>query len=147
MPFLGSMKTKKELNYIVKLEQAIAKNMAKMPLSIRSLLWTDEKEEQYLKDLKEYYTKARKSLENTEKIEEDGFLIPKNLITRKSKRKCPVCNIFSFEMRDDLYMNKFECCFKCYVQWVEDREERWLERMETRSQTERIRSKLNGNSI
>ena len=120
------MKTKKELNYIVKLEQAIAKKYGHESVVNPKSLWTDEKEEQYLKDLKEHYTKERKSLENTEKIEEDGFLIPKNLITRKSKRKCPTCNIFSFEMRDDLYMNKFECCFKCYVQWVEDREERWL---------------------
>jgi len=120
------MKTKKELNYIVKLEQAIAKKYGEDSIINPKSLWTDEKEEQYLKDLKEYYTKARKSLENTEKIEEDGFLIPKNLITRKSKRKCPICNVFSFEMKDDLYMNKFECCFKCYVQWVEDREERWL---------------------
>ena len=126
MPFLGSMKTKKELNYIVKLEQAIAKKYGHESVVNPKSLWTDEKEEQYLKDLKEHYTKERKSLENTEKIEEDGFLIPKNLITRKSKRKCPICNIFSFDMRDDLYMNKFECCFKCYVQWVEDREERWL---------------------
>ena len=87
MPFLGSMKTKKELNYIVKLEQAIAKKYGHESVVNPKSLWTDEKEEQYLKDLKEHYTKERKSLENTEKIEEDGFLIPKNLITRKSKRK------------------------------------------------------------
>jgi len=126
MPFLGSMKTKKELNYIVKLEKAMAKKYGKEAITNPKSLWTDEKEEEYLKDLKEYYTKVRKSLEKTEKIEEDGFLIPKNLITRKSKRKCSICNIFSFETRDDLYMNKFECCFECYVQWVEGREKRWL---------------------
>ena len=28
-------------------------------------------------------------------------------------------------MKDDLYMNKFECCHTCYIQWVEGREERW----------------------
>ena len=60
------------------------------------------------------------------KIEEDGFLVSKNLITRKNKRKCPTCGTFSFEIRDDLYMNKFDCCFDCYIQWVENREERWL---------------------
>ena len=127
MPFLGSMKTKKELNYIVKLEKAMVKKYGKEAITNPKSLWTDEKEEEYLKDLKEYYTKVRKSLENTEKIEEDGFLIPKNLITRKSKRKCPVCNIFSFEMKDDLYMNKFECCFDCYIKYVEGHKERWLE--------------------
>jgi len=120
------MKTEKELNYIANLEKAIAKKYGKETVINPKAFWTDAKEEEYLKDLKEYYSKIRKSLENTEKIEEDGFLIPKNLITRKSKRKCPICSIFSFEMKDDLYMNKFECCFKCYIQWVDGREERWL---------------------
>ena len=119
------MKTKKELDHIVRIEKAIAKKYGKESIANPRSLWTDEKEEQYLEHLKEYYSKTRKSLENTEKIEEDGFLIPKNLITRKNERKCPVCKIFSFEVKDDLYMNKFECCFQCYVQWVEDREERW----------------------
>ena len=100
MPFLGSMKTKKELNYIAKLEQAIAKKYGEGSVINPKSLWTDEKEEQYLKDLKERHGQERKSLENTEKIEEDGFLIPKNLITRKSKRKCPICNVFSFEMKE-----------------------------------------------
>jgi hypothetical protein len=120
------MKTKKELNHIAKIEKAIAKKYGSESIVNPKSLWTDEKEKEYLKNSKEYYSKIRKSLESTEKIEEDGFLIPKNLITRKNKRKCPVCNIFSFETKDDLYMNKFECCFRCYIQWVEDREKRWL---------------------
>ena len=119
------MKTKKELNHIAKVEKAIAKKYGSESIVNPKSLWTDEKEKEYLENSKEYYSKIRKSLENTEKIEEDGFLIPKNLITRKSKRKCPICNIFSFETKDDLYMNKFECCFRCYIQWIEDREERW----------------------
>lgn len=28
---------------------------------------------------------------------------------------------------DDVCLVKFECCSKCYVQYVEGREERWLE--------------------
>ena len=117
---------KKDLNKIASIEKAITKKFGQETITNPKSLWTDEKEEEYLKQLKEFYSKEKKDLEFVEKLQEDGFLIPKNLITRKSKRKCPVCNIFSFEMKDDLYMNKFECCFKCYVQWVEDREERWL---------------------
>ena len=63
--------------------------------------------------------------DRSDKVEKDGFFLPKNLITKKSKRKCPVCDIYSFEVRDDLYMNKFECFFKCYIMYVEDQEERW----------------------
>ena len=72
------------------------------------------------------YKNSLKKKENAERIEKDGFFISKKLINRESKRNCPVCDIYSFSFRDDLYMNKFECCFNCYVQWVEHREERWL---------------------
>ena len=69
--------------------------------------------------------KGKKLEDFDEKVEKDGFLVSKNLITKKSKRKCPVCETFSFSTKDDVYMNKFQCCWRCYIQWVEDREERW----------------------
>ena len=62
-------------------------------------------------------------------IDEDqieGIFISKKLLRRESKRSCPVCNVYSFKSNDDVYMSKFDCCFKCYVKWVENREERWL---------------------
>ena len=86
--------------------------------------WSDEKEQQYLKDLKSFYSEEYKEAED--KINEDGFFIPRNLIIKEINRVCPVCETYSFSGRDDLYMNKFECCYKCYILWVEDREERWI---------------------
>jgi len=43
-----------------------------------------------------------------------------------------VCKIYSFNIQDDVYMNKFKCCFKCYVKHVEGRDgyvecELWIE--------------------
>ena len=41
---------------------------------------------------------------------------------------CPACDTtqeYSFDLKDDVYMKKFDCCCKCYFQWVEGREERW----------------------
>ncbi len=116
---------KKDLNKIAYVEKAIAKKFGKEAIINPKSNWTDEKEEEYLEDLKEFYSRQRKRSDNNEKIEEEGFLLSKNLITKESKRVCPVCSEYSFSMRDDLYMNKFECCYKCYIQWVEDREERW----------------------
>ena len=116
----------KNLNKIAAIEKAIIKKFGQETITNPNSLWTDEKENEYLEQMKEFYSKAKKTLEYTEKIEEDGFLIPKNLITKECERKCPVCDIYSFDTKDDLYMNKFECCFTCYVQWVEDREERWI---------------------
>jgi len=117
---------KKDPNKIASIEKAMAKKFGQQTITNPRSLWDDEKEEEYLKQSKEFYNKKRKSLEGSEKIKEDGFLVSKNLITRKNKRKCPACGTFSFEIRDDLYMNKFDCCYDCYIQWVDGREERWL---------------------
>ena len=119
-------KNEKELNKIASIEKAIAKKFGNDAIVNPKSLWSDDKEKEYLKQLKDFYYKQRDSHENSEKTEKDGFLVPKNLITKESKRVCPVCNEYSFSIKDDLYMNKFECCHKCYIQWVEDREERWL---------------------
>ena len=114
------------LDKVAQIEKAIAKKYGPEAIANPKSFWTDEKEKEYLEQLKEFYKEEYKKKEQKEKVEKDGFFLPKNLITRKSKRKCPVCGTFSFNLKDDLYMNKFECCYKCYVQWVEDREERWL---------------------
>lgn len=115
----------KNLNKIAKIEQAIAKKFGKKAVVNPKSLWDDNKEKEYLEQLQEFYSKESKRSDSKEKTDEEGFLLSKNLISRESKRKCPVCNVYSFNLKDDLYMNKFECCFKCYIQWVEDREERW----------------------
>ena len=117
---------KKDLNKIAEIEKAIAKKFGIDVIVNPKSLWTDAKEKEYLEQLEQFYSKQRKTKENSEKTEEDGFLVPKNLITKESKRVCPVCEIYSFSLKDDLYMNKFECCHKCYIQWIEDRDERWL---------------------
>ena len=119
-------KTEKEINKIAEIEKAIAKKYGIDTIVNPKSLWTDDKEKEYLEQLEQFYSKQRKARENSEKTEEDGFLVPKNLITKESKRVCPVCETYSFSLKDDLYMNKFECCHKCYIQWIEDREERWL---------------------
>ena len=81
------------------------------------------KEKEYLSQLKEFYVASEQT---PDEVEIEGVLISKKLITRESKRSCPVCNTYSFKSNDDVYMSKFDCCEKCYIQWVEGREERWL---------------------
>ena len=115
----------KDLDKVAAIEKAIAKKFGTETIINPKAFWTDEKEEEYLEQVKEFYKEEKKKEEQSDKVEKDGFFLPKNLITKKSKRKCPVCDIYSFDMRDDLYMNKFECCFKCYIYHVEGREERW----------------------
>jgi hypothetical protein len=113
---------KKNDEYIAKLEKAIAEKYGDETLEHPKAAWDEEREREYLENLKTNY---RYDSEETEKVELNGVLISKKLVNKESKRSCPVCNSYSFKAVDDVYMSKFDCCLKCYIQWVEDREERW----------------------
>lgn len=113
----------KDPNYAVKVEQAIAKKYGEETVQHPKKGWDDKKEKEYLKQLKDFYRHDEDGINDEEEI--NGVFIPKKLITRNSKRSCPVCNVYSFKSNDDVYMSKYDCCEKCYIQWVEGREERW----------------------
>ena len=120
------MKKNKDLNYIVKLEQAIAKKYGEEAIQNPRKHWNNKKEKEYQKQLKKLTQKELALQKQDEKIEVDGIFLPKKLLNKEtSQRTCPVCIKYSFNLKDDLYMNKFECCYNCYIQWVEGREERW----------------------
>tara|TARA_A100001515_G_scaffold130934_1_gene118406 strand:- start:31 stop:408 length:378 start_codon:yes stop_codon:yes gene_type:complete len=115
---------KKDPNYVVKLEKAIAKKYGEEAIENPKKYWTEEKEKEYLSQLKEFY-KDTDDKEDIDKDEVNGIFIPKKLLNRESNRSCPICNTYSFKSNDDVYMSKFGCCEMCYIQWIEDREERW----------------------
>ena len=117
--------SKKDPNYVVKLEKAIAKKYGKEAIENPKKHWTDDKEKEYLTQLKEFY-EYKDDEEDLDKDEVNGIFIPKKLLNKESRRSCPVCKIYSFKSNDDIYMMKFDCCEKCYIKWVEHREERWL---------------------
>ena len=113
-------------NYIVKVEKAIAEKYGYEAIQNPKATWTQEKEKEYLKQVRDFYARQHKLDEKSEKVEVDGIFIPKKLLNKKSNRTCPVCDVYSFSSQDDVYMNKFDCCFKCYIKYVEYREERRL---------------------
>lgn len=115
----------KDPNYVVKLEKAIADKYGKEAIQNPKSGWTPEKEKEYIEQVKKIKEKRNQKQDASEKVETNGFLINKKLLNREQKRNCPVCESYSLEKRDDVYMTKFDCCFKCYIQYVEDREERW----------------------
>ena len=117
---------KKDLNYIAKLEQAIAKKYGDEAIRNFRADWDDKKEKEYLEQLKKLAKKDQKRRDKEELVEKEGFFVSKKLLTKENKRICPVCSNYSFDRRDSLYMAKFECCHRCYIVWIEDREERWL---------------------
>ena len=115
----------KDQNYIAKLEKAISLKYGEEAINNPRRFWNDNKEKDYIEQSAEQQRKFAKLAESQDKVEQDGFLINKKLLNRDHNRTCPVCEKYSFHPRDDLYMSKFEACFKCYVKYVEDREERW----------------------
>ena len=119
------MKKHDDPNYIAKVEKAIAQKYGQETIQHPRSDWSDEKEKDYLEQLKRLAEKETKSADKTEKVEKSGFLISKKLLNKRSERGCPVCGIYSFKTKDDLYMNKYECCWECYIQYVDGREERW----------------------
>lgn len=116
---------KKDLNEVAKYENAISKKYGKEAIRHPKADWDDEKEKDYQQQIRELHKKEIKHRENNEKVEVDGVLISKKLINKDNNRICQTCRSYSFDLRDDVYMTKFDCCFKCYIQWVEGREERW----------------------
>ena len=116
---------KKDPDYIVRVEKAIAEKYGEETIQNPKSNWNEEKEQDYLDQLKKLSEKERKNQESRDKIDNNGFLISKKLLNRESERVCPVCDSYSFSLKDDLYKNKYGCCLKCYIQWVEGREERW----------------------
>ena len=117
------MKKEKDWDYIARVEKAIAEKYGKEAIQNPTKFWNEEKEKEYLEQLKE--EARQQELRQSNKKEIDGFFISEKLINKDTKRTCPVCKKYSFRVRDDVYMNKYECCFKCYVKYVEQREERW----------------------
>ena len=118
---------KKDLNYIARLEQAIAKKYGEETIQNPKSTWTQEKEQKYLEEIKEIYRQELQNKTYDEKIEANGFFVSKKLLTNKEDRTCPACFVYSFEQKDDVYMNKYDCCHRCYLKFVEGKEERWMD--------------------
>ena len=97
------MKKFQDPNYLVKLEKAISKKYGSETIENPRKHWTESDEEEY-----------------------------ENQLNRElARRSCPVCKTYSFNLKDDAYMSKFECCFKCYIKHIQgtpEGEERWQRR-------------------
>lgn len=114
--------SKKDLNDIAKIEKAIKEKYGSEAIQNPKSSWDKEKEIKFLKDLKDFYS-SKKRQKQTE--EQNGFVVKSRKTKNATDRTCPTCGSYSFSERDDVYMIKFGCCFECYIQHIEGREERW----------------------
>jgi len=115
----------KDPDHLIKVEKAIQEKYGDEAIQNPKNNWDQEKEKDYLSQVKELSRNEKVK----EKVEVDGVLLPKKLFIKESERTCPVCEVYSFNEKDDLYMAKYKCCFKCYIQHVEGREIKWLKRI------------------
>mgnify|MGYP003142641827 FL=1 len=129
---------KKDLDYIAKLERAIKQKYGSDAIQNPASYWDEEKEKEYLQQLKEYSVKRDSIDDKIAKVDAGGFLVNKKLLNKDNKINCPVCKKRTKTVRDDIYMNKFECCEQCYIEHVEDREDRWLQGWRPNNVTEEL---------
>ena len=118
--------SKDKLNHIAAVEQAISKKYGKDTIQNPKANWDEDKEKEYLQQMKEFYEKSRQNEESQEKVEINGIKVSKKLLNRDALQTCPICESFARRSKDDVCLVKFECCYRCYIQYVEHREERWL---------------------
>ena len=116
---------KLELNEVAKYEKAIKEKYGESAIKNPKSDWTKEKEQEYIKQMKQFYKKLQENQTSDRRDKRNGYLISRNFQKVKSTRECDTCGSYSFSHDDDVYFTKFGCCFNCYVQYIEGREERW----------------------
>tara|TARA_Y100000310_G_scaffold74257_1_gene70382 strand:+ start:7065 stop:7445 length:381 start_codon:yes stop_codon:yes gene_type:complete len=115
----------KDPDHLVKVEKAIEEKYGTETIQNPKLNWNDIKEKEYLQQIR-YISNRQKP---KEKIEVNGVLLPTKLFKNDSKNTCLSCNVYIKSVRDEMYMTKFNCCWHCYIKYVEGREEQWDKRM------------------
>jgi hypothetical protein len=116
----------KDLDTVAAFEKAIAEKYGKEAIQNPKANWDENKEEEYLQQMREFYQKTQQNEAWQEKIDVNGIKMSKKLLNRESLKCCPICNSFARRSMDDVCLVKFDCCHHCYIQYVEHREERWL---------------------
>jgi hypothetical protein len=120
-------KMKDDLNYIVKLEKAIKQKYGEEAIKNPASQWDSDKEKKYLEQIEDYYKKIAIIEDKQTKVDQGGFLVNKKLLTREIINICSVCEKRAKTAKDDVCINKFQCCEKCFIEFVEGREQRWLQ--------------------
>ena len=102
---------KKDFDYIARLEKAVKEKYGEDAIQNPAKFWDKDKEKETTSDF-----------DNV-----DGILISRKLINKEAILNCPVCEVRLKTINDDIYTIKHKCCEKCYIQYIEGREDRWLQ--------------------
>ena len=117
----------KDLNYIAGLEKAIKKKYGDEAVENPAKHWDKEKEKDYIQQLEEFVQKQKKSEQEHDVENVGGVLVSHKLLNKEGILICSACNRKLKTINDDIYFTKFDCCEKCYIKYIIDREKRWLD--------------------
>tara|TARA_R110002073_G_scaffold58526_1_gene148201 strand:+ start:1200 stop:1595 length:396 start_codon:yes stop_codon:yes gene_type:complete len=117
----------KDLNYIAGLEKAIKKKYGEETIQNPANSWDEQKEKSYIQQLDEFVDKQKKFEYDSDAENVDGILVSRKLLNKEGNLNCLTCNGKIKTINDDIYFTKFDCCGKCFIKYVEHREQRWLE--------------------
>lgn len=120
-------KPKRDIEYIGKIEKAIAEKYGEEATMNPRSLWNEEKEQEYLEQVKENANKYYEKDKDDDILENDGIFISKKLLNKSNAGSCPICDKYLTGTQDNVYILKWDCCNSCYIKWVEGREARWLQ--------------------
>lgn len=115
------MKKKRDLNEIAMLEKAIKEKYGEEAIQTFKENWSDEEEQNYRLQLKSLLEKEQNYKNQDQKVEINGFLVDRKLLTKEGSRICPICGEYSFKAKDDVYQTKYGCCYRCFVINYEDK--------------------------
>ena len=113
-----------DYKHISAFEKAIEEKYGDKAVLNPSSLWNTEKEKAYLEQIKsveKYY--RQQAYEN--QIDQGGFILKEKLINKRNFKNCSLCGQQAYKAEDDLYINKYDCCSKCYIIHIEGRETKW----------------------
>ena len=80
----------KDLNRIAAIEKAISNKYGDETIQTPMSNWDEEKEKEYLAQMKELYCKSSQNQEWQDKIDLSGIKVTKKLLNRESLATCPV---------------------------------------------------------
>ena len=99
-------KPKKDLEYVSKVEKAIADKYGQEATINPCSLWNEEKEKEYLEQAKENAQKYFEKEKDDDIIENDGIFVSKKLVSKSNAKSCPVCDKYLADNRDSVFILK-----------------------------------------
>ena len=104
----------KDLNDVAKLEKAIVQKYGERAVINPKSEW-DEKDELSYQQQVTGSSANNKEKKTSEEIK-DGYSIQNMRLITPEHRTCSKCGVYSLNVKDSLYLNKFSFCYKCFLE-------------------------------